>query len=194
MSVSGKRCALFQMWSHISLNWYAEWCSSIYFTLEFSMRCAVCVHCKIYSFDFCLYQLCCVLMKADSIDKIQSRLNKLNGNRFRLVYETAASEWVWYFITVGSYWILCKMTIPAATVTATTTATVANDSISIVATDNEQDKDHFIKCIFFCKFHATAGPQIVTQVPKNYISKDLFDTISQYMIPKAQLQKCFVSV
>lgn len=88
------------------------------------------------------------------------------------------------------------MTIPAATVTATTTATVANDSISIVAKDpdNEQDKDHFIKCIFFCKFHATAGPQIVTQVPKNYISKDLFDIISQYLIPKAQLQKCFVSV
>lgn len=87
------------------------------------------------------------------------------------------------------------MTIPAATVTVTTTATLANDSISIVANpDNEQDKDHFIKCIFFCKFHATAGPQIVTQVPKNYISKDLFDTISQYMIPKAQLQRCFVSV
>lgn len=53
---------------------------------------------------------------------------------------------------------------------------------------------HFIKCIFFCKFHAIAGPQIVTQVPNNYISKDVFDTISQYMIPKAQLQRCFVSV
>lgn len=61
--------------------------------------------------------------------------------------------------------------------------------------DMECDKaSHFIKCIFFCKFHATAGPQIVTQVPNNYISKDVFDTISQYMIPKAQLQRCFVSV
>lgn len=59
--------------------------------------------------------------------------------------------------------------------------------------DNDHD-GHFIRCIFFCKFHATAGPQIVTQVPNNYISKDIFDTISQYMIPKAQLQRCFVSV
>lgn len=60
---------------------------------------------------------------------------------------------------------------------------------------NSVDKSgHFIKCIFFCKFHAIAGPQIVTQVPNNYISKDVFDTISQYMIPKAQLQRCFVSV
>lgn len=62
-------------------------------------------------------------------------------------------------------------------------------------TKNCVDKSgHFIKCIFFCKFHAIAGPQIVTQVPNNYISKDVFDTISQYMIPKAQLQRCFVSV
>lgn len=62
-------------------------------------------------------------------------------------------------------------------------------------TKNCVDKSgHFIKCIFFCKFHAIAGPQIVTQVPNNYITKDVFDTISQYMIPKAQLQRCFVSV
>lgn len=71
----------------------------------------------------------------------------------------------------------------------------ANDSISVLSKDSESDKsDNFIKCIFFCKFHATAGPQIVTQVPNNYISKDFFDTISQYVIPKAQLQRCFVSV
>lgn len=54
--------------------------------------------------------------------------------------------------------------------------------------------DHFIKCIFFCKFHAVAGPQIAAQVPNNYIPKDTFDTISQYVIPKAQLQRSFVSV
>lgn len=59
---------------------------------------------------------------------------------------------------------------------------------------NVDNSGHFIKCIFFCKFHAIVGPQIVTQVPNNYISKDVFDTISQYMIPKAQLQRCFVSV
>lgn len=73
----------------------------------------------------------------------------------------------------------------------------ASDSMSAFSNGSEcnDDKgDNFIKCIFFCKFHATAGPQIVTQVPNNYISKDVFDTISQYVIPKAQLQRCFVSV
>lgn len=68
-------------------------------------------------------------------------------------------------------------------------------SSDLFAKASDSDKgEHFIKCIFFCKFHATAGPQIVTQVPHNFISKDEFDTISQYMIPKAQLQRCFVSV
>lgn len=69
-----------------------------------------------------------------------------------------------------------------------------NGNDLLVNETNIDKGDHFIKCIFFCKFHATAGPQIVTQVPNNYISKDVFDTISQYMIPKAQLQRCFVSV
>lgn len=69
------------------------------------------------------------------------------------------------------------------------------NSLLMNETQCESDKSgHFIKCIFFCKFHAIVGPQIVTQVPNNYISKEVFDTISQYMIPKAQLQRCFVSV
>lgn len=65
-----------------------------------------------------------------------------------------------------------------------------SDSISAFA---QKTDDHFIKCIFLCKFHAVAGPQIAAQVPKNYIPKDVFDTISQYVIPKSQLQRCFVS-
>lgn len=69
-----------------------------------------------------------------------------------------------------------------------------SDSMSREFESDNDKGDHFIKCIFFCKFHATAGPQIVTQVPSNYIPKDVFDTISQYMIPKAQLQRSFVSV
>lgn len=76
------------------------------------------------------------------------------------------------------------------------TGSSATDSMSLLSNDSETDNenDFFIQCIFFCKFHATAGSQIVTQVPNNYISKDEFDTISQYMIPKAQLQRCFMSV
>lgn len=66
-----------------------------------------------------------------------------------------------------------------------------SDNLSMVDGNAE---DHFIKCIFFCKFHAVAGPQIAAQVPNNYIPKDTFDTISQYVIPKAQLQRSFVSV
>lgn len=69
-----------------------------------------------------------------------------------------------------------------------------NASLMHELKNNIDTSGHFIKCIFFCKFHAIAGPQIVTQVPNNYVSKDVFDTISQYMIPKAQLQRCFVSV
>lgn len=79
--------------------------------------------------------------------------------------------------------------------TMTNSIELNGDSNSTFTKELDNDKgSHFIKCIFFCKFHATAGPQIVTQVPNNYISKDVFDTISQYMIPKAQLQRCFVSV
>ncbi|XP_055313143.1 GATOR complex protein NPRL2-like [Sitodiplosis mosellana] len=84
------------------------------------------------------------------------------------------------------------------TVMADAAGISARDSMSVLSKGSDSDKDdrgdNFIKCIFFCKFHATAGPQIVTQVPNNYISKDVFDTISQYVIPKAQLQRCFVSV
>lgn len=56
-----------------------------------------------------------------------------------------------------------------------------------------EDSDE-VKCIFLCKFHATAGPQIAAQVPKNYFSKDLFDTFSRYIIPKVQLQRSYLSV
>lgn len=51
-----------------------------------------------------------------------------------------------------------------------------------------------IKCIFLSKFHATAGSQIATQVPPNFIPKDIFDTISRYVIPKSQLQRCILTL
>lgn len=60
--------------------------------------------------------------------------------------------------------------------------------------ESAADDSNIVKCIFLCKFHATAGPQIAAQVPKNFISKDVFDTVSRYIIPKAKLQRSFLSV
>ena len=44
-----------------------------------------------------------------------------------------------------------------------------------------------IRCIFLCEFHPTYGPAIICQVPEDYISKDDFEPISVYIIPKVQL-------
>lgn len=69
--------------------------------------------------------------------------------------------------------------------------TKSEDSLS----DSDDDYDQeVVKCIFLCKFHATAGPKIAAQVPNNYISKEIFDTVSRYVIPKVQLQRSFLSV
>ncbi|KAL1497987.1 hypothetical protein ABEB36_008861 [Hypothenemus hampei] len=55
-------------------------------------------------------------------------------------------------------------------------------------------KDSLIRCIFFCEFHPTAGPIISCQVPENYISKELFDSISVYIITKPELQRSTITV
>ncbi|XP_050297639.1 GATOR complex protein NPRL2 isoform X2 [Anthonomus grandis grandis] len=55
-------------------------------------------------------------------------------------------------------------------------------------------KDGIIRCIFFCEFHHTAGPIISCQVPENYISKELFDSISVYIITKPELQRSTITV
>ncbi|XP_072382097.1 GATOR1 complex protein NPRL2 [Diabrotica undecimpunctata] len=55
-------------------------------------------------------------------------------------------------------------------------------------------KEGPIRCIFFCEFHPTAGPIISCQVPENYISKELFDSISVYIITKAELQRSVITV
>lgn len=55
-------------------------------------------------------------------------------------------------------------------------------------------KEGPIRCIFFCEFHHTAGPIISCQVPENYISKELFDSISVYIITKAELQRSTITV
>ncbi|PNF30389.1 Nitrogen permease regulator 2-like protein [Cryptotermes secundus] len=51
-----------------------------------------------------------------------------------------------------------------------------------------------LRCIFLCEFHPTAGPKITCQVPDNYISKEIFDAVSVYIIPKAQLQRSILTV
>lgn len=95
-------------------------------------------------------------------------------------------------------------------------------SISLESTGNEGQEDP-IRCIFFAEFHHIAGPKItcqvrlgyvcivrmqmikrsvfvtagnyvILQVPDNYISKDIFDNVSVYIIPKAQLQRSTITM
>ncbi|KAJ9586197.1 hypothetical protein L9F63_020155 [Diploptera punctata] len=51
-----------------------------------------------------------------------------------------------------------------------------------------------LRCIFLCEFHPIAGPKITCQIPDNYISKEIFDAVSVYIIPKAQLQRSILTV
>lgn len=71
-----------------------------------------------------------------------------------------------------------------------------NDSCEVNRSDSDDggDDNATVKCIFLCEFHATAGPKIAAQVPESFISKDLFDTVNRYIIPKLQLQRSFLSV
>uniref|UniRef100_A0A4W5RJH1 NPR2 like, GATOR1 complex subunit n=1 Tax=Hucho hucho TaxID=62062 RepID=A0A4W5RJH1_9TELE len=39
-----------------------------------------------------------------------------------------------------------------------------------------------IECIFFSEFHPTLGPKITYQVPEEYISRELFDTVQNKLI------------
>lgn len=59
---------------------------------------------------------------------------------------------------------------------------------------NDLDDSNPVKCIFLCEFHPTAGPKISCQEPVDFISKELFKTVSRYIIPKIQLQRSFLSV
>jgi len=51
-----------------------------------------------------------------------------------------------------------------------------------------------INAIFLSEFHHIAGPQIVYQYPSDAISKDIFDAVSTYIIPKTHLQRLTVTV
>lgn len=51
-----------------------------------------------------------------------------------------------------------------------------------------------IRCIFLCEFHHTYGPTIICQVPEDYISKDDFEPVSVYIIPKVQLIRNIMTI
>ncbi|XP_011876032.1 PREDICTED: nitrogen permease regulator 2-like protein isoform X2 [Vollenhovia emeryi] len=66
-------------------------------------------------------------------------------------------------------------------------------SVSLESARDKEQEDP-IRCIFFAEFHHIAGPKITCQVPDNYISKDIFDNVSVYIIPKAQLQRSTITI
>ncbi|XP_067683255.1 GATOR1 complex protein NPRL2-like [Haliotis asinina] len=51
-----------------------------------------------------------------------------------------------------------------------------------------------IKCIFFSEFHPTAGPKITYQVPEDFMSKEVFDSVHIYIITKPELQNRLITV
>lgn len=51
-----------------------------------------------------------------------------------------------------------------------------------------------IQCILFCEFHPIAGPKIVHQFPEDYISKEKFDCVAVYIIPKPELQSKLITI
>lgn len=49
--------------------------------------------------------------------------------------------------------------------------------------------DSPIESILYCEFHHTAGPMIVFQMPQGHVTKEQFDSLSNYLIPKAELER-----
>lgn len=58
----------------------------------------------------------------------------------------------------------------------------------------EFGKEGPIRGIFLAEFHHTAGPKIVHQHPVGCISKEVFDAVSVFIIPKPQVLKRIVTV
>lgn len=58
------------------------------------------------------------------------------------------------------------------------------------AKNNGNNKiDSPIESILYCEFHATAGPKIVYQMPQCYVTKEQFDSINNYLIPKPEFER-----
>lgn len=51
-----------------------------------------------------------------------------------------------------------------------------------------------IRAIFLSEFHHIAGPKIVFQYPPEAITKEIFDAISIYIIPKTHLQRLTITI
>lgn len=51
-----------------------------------------------------------------------------------------------------------------------------------------------IESLLFSEFHPTAGPKVTYQVPAECISKEMFDSLSVYIIPKLELQGNLMTV
>ena len=54
-----------------------------------------------------------------------------------------------------------------------------------------------IRCIFFAEFHPIKGPEIRCQAhtnPKDKVTKDIFEAISVFVIPKPQLDRTPLTV
>lgn len=58
----------------------------------------------------------------------------------------------------------------------------------------EFGKEGPIRSIFLSEFHHTAGPKIVYQYPENYVTKEVFDAVSVFIIPKPEILKRIITV
>ncbi|KAG9511070.1 GATOR complex protein NPRL2, partial [Fragariocoptes setiger] len=61
-----------------------------------------------------------------------------------------------------------------------------------MSTDLAEDSP--IQSIFYCEFHPTFGPRIVYQVPADFVTKEAFDSLSDYLIPKTELERRLLTV
>lgn len=60
-------------------------------------------------------------------------------------------------------------------------------NMDVDSKDNKLDSP--IESIIYCEFHTTAGPMIVNQVPPGHVTKEQFDSLSNYLIPKPELER-----
>ncbi|KAL4717667.1 hypothetical protein ACJJTC_000816 [Scirpophaga incertulas] len=51
-----------------------------------------------------------------------------------------------------------------------------------------------IRCIFLGEFHPVAGPKISCQFPEDYISKEFFDSINAFIIPKLLIHNTTMTI
>ncbi|XP_071523513.1 GATOR1 complex protein NPRL2 isoform X2 [Panulirus ornatus] len=58
----------------------------------------------------------------------------------------------------------------------------------------EFGKEGPIRSIFLSEFHHIAGPKILYQYPEKYVTKEVFDAVSVFIIPKPQILKRIITV